>query len=314
MTAQVSPETPGDFREPFVGHLPDYRAETERAAPGPPSESRYNDLLMDRWRALLDSEESRGEALVHTFLERHPSLLPGPYSVDGESGHSPFPMAVISKPKLPGLSDREPDFMWIATDSGSVYPILIEIETPHKRWFYGERAEIHSDLTHAQGQLAEWRAWFKRGHNRTAFLDHYEVPTYIANRTLEPRYVLIYGRRNNFLNDRRRQEKRAELARADERLMSFDRLAPTKRSSAYSCVRKNQQGYQALAVPPSLTIINDGDDYQHVTGWAEALDNCPDMADGRRDYLKHELELLTENPNAYANTKGNLRWRRPEWL
>ncbi len=43
--------------------------------------------------------------------------------------------------------------MWIATDSGSIYPILIEIETPQKPWFYGERAEIHSDLTHAQGQL-----------------------------------------------------------------------------------------------------------------------------------------------------------------
>ena len=60
-------------------------------------------------------------------------------------------MAVISKPKLPGLSDREPDFMWVACDSGSVYPILIELETPHKQWFYGERVEIHSDFTHAQG-------------------------------------------------------------------------------------------------------------------------------------------------------------------
>jgi hypothetical protein len=37
----------------------------------------------------------------------------------------PFPMAVISKPKLPGLSDRQPDFMWIATNSVSLYPILI---------------------------------------------------------------------------------------------------------------------------------------------------------------------------------------------
>lgn len=314
VTAQVSSATSGDFREPFVGYLPGYRAETERAAPGPPSESSYNDLLMDRWRVLLDSEESRDEALVHTFLERHPSLLPGAYSVDGDSGHSPFPMAVVSKPKLPGLSDREPDFMWIATDSDSGYPILIEIETPHKRWFYGERAEVHSDLTHAQGQLAEWRAWFNRGHNRTAFLDHYEVSTYMATRTLEPRYILIYGRRKNFVNDRRRQEKRAELARADERLMSFDRLTPTKRSSIYSSVRKTQRGYRALAVPPSLTIINDGDDYQHVTGWAEALDNYPDMVDSRRDYLKNELRLLAENPDAYVSAEGNMRWRRPRWL
>jgi Shedu protein SduA, C-terminal len=232
-----------DFREPFVGHLPGYLTESERTAPGPPSEDVYNQLLMERWRALLDSPESREERLVHAFLERHPSLLPGSNSVDGDSGHPSFPRAVISKPKLPGLSDREPDFMWIATDSGSVYPILIEIETPHKPWFYGERAEIHSDFTHAQGQLAEWRAWFNRGHNRSAFFDYYEVPSMIAQRSLEPRYVLIYGRRANFNGDRRRLEKRAELARDDERLMSFDRLTPAKMSRMYSCVRKTQQGY-----------------------------------------------------------------------
>jgi hypothetical protein len=223
-------------------------------------------------------------------------------------------MAVISKPKLPGLSDREPDFMWIATDSGSVYPILIEIETPHKPWFYGERAEIHSDFTHAQGQLAEWRAWFNRGHNRSAFFDYYEVPSMIAQRSLEPRYVLIYGRRANFNGDRRRLEKRAELARDDERLMSFDRLTPAKMSRMYSCVRKIQQGYRALAVPPCLTIINDGEDYQPVAGWGEALDACPDMASSRREYLKSELRVLCENPHAYYRTEGKLRVIRPQWL
>jgi hypothetical protein len=51
------------------------------------------------------------------FLERHPSLVPGSNSVDADSGHAAFPLAVISKPKLPGLSDREPDFMWL--DLGS---------------------------------------------------------------------------------------------------------------------------------------------------------------------------------------------------
>lgn len=306
MTAQGTPTTPDDFRESFIGHLPGYRAESEPHAPGPPSESSYNELLTDRWRALLDSSESRDEALIHAFLERHPSLLPGAHSVDGDSGHSPFPMAVISKPKLPGLSDREPDFMWIATDSGSVYPILIEIETPHKRWFYGERAEIHSGLTHAQGQLAEWRAWFNGGHNRTAFFDYYEIPSYIAKRALEPRYVLIYGRRSNFVHDRRRQEKRAELARADERLMSFDRITAAKHGSLYSCIRKTQQGYRVIAVPPHVKIINNGDDYQHVKGWPEALDNCLDMADSRRNYLKSELLLLTQNPDAYVGHDGKL--------
>ena len=217
-----------EFREPFVGHLPGYRAENERTSPGAPDADSYNAFLMKRWQALLDSEDSRDERLVHEFLERHPSLLPGSHSMDGDSGHPSFPLAVISRPKLPGLSDREPDFMWVATDSGSLYPVLVEIETPHKAWFYGDRAEIHSDFTHAYGQLAEWRAWFGHGHNRTAFLEYYDLPPMLARLQLAPRYVLIHGRRKNYEHSQRRRSKRAELGRPDERLMSFDRLTPAK--------------------------------------------------------------------------------------
>jgi hypothetical protein len=304
-----------DFREPFIGHLPGYLEVVAASAPGPPDVEVYNELLMAQWRALLESPESRDESLVHNFLEQHPSLLPGSHSVDGDSGHSPFPMSVISKPKFPGLSDREPDFMWIATDSDSLYPILIEIETPHKRWFYGDRAEIHSDFTHAQGQLAEWRAWFNRGNNRAAFMDYYEIPRCLVQRRLAPRFVLIYGRRADYQSSQRRQEKRGELARQDERLMSFDRLTPAKHGALYSCVRKRQDGYTVLAMPPCLTLFNQGDEYSQIAGWDQALDSCRDMADGRRDYLKHELQLLTENPDAYVRTeRGGLWVRTPQWL
>jgi len=80
----------------------------------------YNELLMAQWRALLDSPESRDERLLHAFLERHPSLVPGSATVGGNSGHAAYPLGVITRPKLPGLSDREPDFMWLATDSESL--------------------------------------------------------------------------------------------------------------------------------------------------------------------------------------------------
>jgi hypothetical protein len=69
------------------------------------------------------------------LLERHPSLQADSRSVGCDSGHAPFPVAVIAKPKLPGLSDREPDFIWLATDSTSLYAVLIEIEAPRKACF-----------------------------------------------------------------------------------------------------------------------------------------------------------------------------------
>ncbi len=269
---------------------------------------------MKQWRLLLDSEASRDErTLLQGFLERHPTLLPGAYSVDGDSGHAPFPDAVISKPKLPGISDREPDFMWIASDSESLYPILIEIESPHKQWFYGDRAEVHSEFTHAHGQLQEWEAWFNRGNNAAQFLDDYEIPLDLRRKTFQPRFVLIYGRRSNYESSQRRQAKRGQLARLNERLMSFDRLIPSKLGVLYSCVRKRQDGYEVIAVPPSLTLANDGK-YAHSVGWNEALDSCPDMPEQRREYLKQELAELLAGDDKSTETFAGIPLHRPRLI
>jgi Domain of unknown function (DUF4263) len=290
---------------------------SETAGTDQPGVDEYLDLLMGQWHALLDSPISADEQLLHEFLERHPSLLPGSDSVDGTSGHLPFPMGIISKPKLPGLSDRQPDFMWIATNSVALHPILIEIETPHKKWFYGDRAEIHSDLTHAQGQLAEWRAWFRRGQNRTAFLDDYDIPHELRKRQFSPRFVLIHGRRADYEDSERRLQKRAELQREDERLMSFDRLDPANYGELYSCVRKTQDGYQIVAVPPCLGLIREAEDYRQSNGWDHALDNCGDMAPARRERLKEQIKIICNGPTTYSRThyarivkRGYLRTRR----
>lgn len=314
MEEATTQPTADDFRHPFIGHLPGYPEAAQASGTDRPSEELYNQLLMEQWRLLVDSEASRDEKVVQEFLERHPTLLPGSNTVDGDSGHAPFPEAVISKPKLPGISDREPDFVWIASDSEALYPILIEIESPHKQWFYGDRAEVHSEFTHAHGQLHEWEAWFNQGNNAAQFLDDYEIPLDLRRRTFQPRFVLIYGRRANFKGSQRRQRKRGQLARPSERLMSFDRLTPAKHGVLYSCVRKRQDGYQVVAVPPSLTLANDGC-YACSTGWDHALDSCPDMPDERRDYLKREMaELLAAGRDKSAEKFAGLTIYRPRLI
>lgn len=49
---------------------------------------------MQRWQALLDSPESSDERLLQTFLERHPSLLPGS---DRHADHPKRPLAVLNE-------------------------------------------------------------------------------------------------------------------------------------------------------------------------------------------------------------------------
>jgi len=299
-----------DLQTPFVGHLPGFREQCEARGTNYPDDNHYIAHLQAAWRRLLDSPASQDESLVQEFLERHSSLLPGPFSVDGTSGHVPFPMALISKPKLPGLSSREPDFMWIATDSGSVYAVLIEIETPHKRWFQtANRTESHSEFTHAQGQLADWRAWLDRPADHSAFLDLYEVPTELRHRKLEPRFVLIHGRRAEYEGDTARTNKKAALARDGERLMSFDRLTPDRDALAFACVKKDEHGYRAHRVPPTLAVFSHGDEYQLVRGWDEVLDGCPDMTATRRDYLR---EVLRGQIRTGADS--DMPWQHVEWL
>ena len=96
--------------------------------------------------------------------------------------------------------------------------------------------------------------------------------------------------------------------------MSFDRLTPAKNSVLYSTVRKGQDGYLVTSVPPSLTLFNTGEDYQLISDWPSALDGCPDIAAGLRDYLREQLDLLTSNLDAYVTSTGKLRIRRPQRL
>jgi hypothetical protein len=71
------------------------------------------------------------------------------------------------------FTTRKPDFCWIATDSECINPVLIEIETPYKRWFVHDRkrrGEQHGDLVHARSQVDRWKAWFAKPDNRMWFL------------------------------------------------------------------------------------------------------------------------------------------------
>lgn len=120
-----------------------------------------NTELSSSGSALLErvtQQDSFDEGSIQRFLEQHPCLIPGAFP-EGTTSHAPFPGAIITQPSLVGVRERIPDFMWLATDSTTFQPTLIEIESPNKSW-WTDNGTQHQKFTQAWEQLQEWRAWF----------------------------------------------------------------------------------------------------------------------------------------------------------
>ena len=134
----------------------------------------YEQLIMAEWGQLLNVD-SPAEKDVQSFLERHPSILPGAFNLlGGESGHYPWLSGVISQPPLPSYNRRIPDFMWLSVSSDTEEPVLIEIEAPGKHWFTSS-GKPTAQLTQALDQITEWKAWFGVPHNVEAFKAYYRL-------------------------------------------------------------------------------------------------------------------------------------------
>lgn len=102
------------------------------------------------------SSHSDDESHMHALFERHPCLIPGRYGLPITAANAPFPAAVVSKPPLPTFGGPVPDFLWLASDSVTLSPVLVEIEAPSKRWFT-KSGQQTSTLTQALNQLMDWR-------------------------------------------------------------------------------------------------------------------------------------------------------------
>jgi hypothetical protein len=272
--------------------LPGLRDQAEKLPPEVAPRDEYERLLALAWRNLLESPAGQVEANLQAFLEHHPCLLPGFRSMDIESGHGPYPAAVIREPKLPGLTTRRPDFCWIATDSERINPVLIEIETPDKQWFVHDgrrRGEQHSDLVHARGQLDRWKAWFAKPDNQLGFFREYRLGRWpLEHRELVPQYLLIHGSsRREFSGNPDLNELRRPLQSDDTFMMTFDRLAPSRDAMSFGCVQITERGYEAVAVPPTFDVEMYNLD---VAGLDRAIEACEDITDARRRYLLDQLK------------------------
>lgn len=207
--------------------------------------------------------------------------------------HGSTHMAVFSEPELTGAGRKfEPDFMWITRSTSLITPILIEIEKPSKRWFR-QNGRPTAEFTQAHDQLNDWRSWFARDANRVMFRDRYMFGERYVDRPIQPAYVLIYGRSEEFgpggghIDPASLRHKRDQQRAADESFMTFDSLAPRFDHADAVTVRMTATGAEAVAFSPMYgTDTNSGQVAADIRDIDAALDRTVMITDERRSYLK----------------------------
>ncbi|MEH2241922.1 Shedu anti-phage system protein SduA domain-containing protein [Nostoc sp.] len=246
----------------------------------------YREERNKKYKILLDTTNSEKE--LQKFFEENPSFIPGAWTPGTKSGHYPLHCALITQPKLQGLTTRIPDFMWIATHSSGWYPTLIEIESPSKN-ILKNNGQPTSNFTQARNQLEQWKTWFSSASNVQQFLEQYQIPDYIRNeRQMKLHMILIYGRRNEFEFDATKSKERMSLMSDGMELMSYDRLSCDRELHNAITIRLNANGkYEALSIPPTFQL---GPHFANrllkIFGINEAFNKTIDITDERREFLK----------------------------
>ncbi|MDJ0347610.1 DUF4263 domain-containing protein [Streptomyces sp. H10-C2] len=266
------------------------RASDDPARPRATDWETYRAWLTIKWAEFLASNCS--EVDVQRFLEAHPCLLPGASDDVGAGHHGPVLWSVISQPELQGLGRRRiPDFMWVRRDTAAVRPICIEIESPSKRWFNPGNQTPTAKLTEALDQLVEWKVWFSQPDNQSVFLKTY-APDF-NRRALEPQYVLIYGRDDEFRPGTSHhpdhgylRSKRDFMRRSNERFFTFDMLRPAQDAERYGTLTRTGNSWVLKGLPPTFTthpLMSDL--FKAVSDPEPALQSVPLISDERKEYV-----------------------------
>jgi hypothetical protein len=268
----------------------------------------YAERLQDEWQRVM-REANSSEPTLQRFIEHHPSLLVGLAGPAGFARRRPFPGGVISQPELLGVTKKRPDFMWIGHDSAFLHPILIEIETPAKKWF-NKNEVVSQHFVHSHDQILDWKAWFDVDANRSMFHEAYSIPDQLCRgRKLQPEYVLVAGSYEaEFRSNPNLNQKRAPLARPNEVLATFDRLTPSWEGADLFTVRLGKNGYEAVAFLPTFRIRPaDAHWLSLVRNKESALDASEWFDPDRVSFLKRRFQYWDElgSANAVRYVRGN---------
>lgn len=246
---------------------------------------KYYSEIMEEYKKLLENY-SDSEKVFQEFFEKNPSFVPGALGMGGGlSGHYPHMDTLISQPEIGIAVKRKPDFLWLAQDSVDFTPVFIEIERPNKSMFTKEKIP-NKDFNQALNQLDEWRGILNGGVNIQAFYQNFSIPLSMQQKNFKPKFVLIYGRRNEYENDEYLQKIRSSKQREDVWIMSFDRLLAIFEYKQFTSCRMSQGKYEILHIPPTFRYRADRvSELVKYEGFEGAIDHMEMTSAERKKFL-----------------------------
>lgn len=253
--------------------------------PPPLSWDNYAKESYKEYQTLLNTK-GHSESAFQEFFEENPSFVPGAFELFRQSGHYPFSQSLISQPEIYGAPfKRKPDFVWLAQDSLHFTPVFIEIERPDKKTFT-QAGEQTAELTQALGQIAEWKAILSEPENVLSLYKCFCIPDRMREKTFQPQFALIFGRRDEFEGKIALQKKRAQLAQEKVDLISFDRLYPEPKCTDMLCTTLAQREYMVRTIPPTYRYSPaTADNLLIVSGFQEAISKMKRTSSERKEFL-----------------------------
>lgn len=214
------------------------------------------DDLKTEYLKLLDEEHN--EQVYQKYLEQHTRLIPREFVQNHGIGCD------LVLRKLSFGSDYKSDFFYFSKSSDDWNAVHIEIEKPSSKYFKGSTSEFDPGFLHAIQQINDWRAWFARD-NQKGFLNSLaaiQVPTHMAirNPTFN-KYVLVYGRRDEYSGSDIRRSKIQSLETDDFKIISFDSLAEGLKSKDELSIAIRHNEY--------IDIVTDEITNSEMYGWID---------------------------------------------
>lgn len=245
----------------------------------------YYNQAMAEYEELLDNNGD-DEKVFQTFFEKNPSFVPGALELFGQSGHYPYMDTMISQPSIGGVFKRIPDFLWLAQDSLNFCPVFIEIERPNKNTFT-KQGDTTADFNQALGQLKQWSFLMKNPTNIQLFYEYFKIPIETREKVFTPQYLLIYGRRSEYIKDIMLRGIRSENQKENIAIFSYDRLQPLADYRQFITCKISNAQYDVINISPTFRYRADcATSLPEYNGFCEKIDCMEKTSLERKEFLK----------------------------